>query len=112
MKNILFFKKKSHLGKLDPFMWFFNISLGVVNVTIRSLDSQNMIRIPKQSGRDFSVNGYVMDFVWKYYVIFMCGGQYSTEGRMVLGKASLRICHIILFECKGSWMLKTDSLIF
>ena len=27
-------------------------------------------------------------------------------------KASLRICYIILFECEGPWMLKTDSLIF
>ena len=27
-------------------------------------------------------------------------------------KASLRICYAILFECKGPWMLKTDSLIF
>ena len=43
--------------------------------------------------------------------MFMCGGQYSTDG-CFCEKASLAIYCIILFECKGSWMLKTDSLIF
>ena len=32
------------------------------------------------------VNLYVMDTVWGYYVMFMCGGQYSTDGHMVLSK--------------------------
>ena len=33
--------------------------------------------------------------------MFMCGGQYSTDG-CFCEKASLAICCIILFECKGS----------
>ena len=41
----------------------------------------------------------------------MCEGQNSTEGHMVL-QSSLRICYVSLFERKGAWMLKTDSLIF
>ena len=45
--------------------------------------------------------------LYGYYVMFMCGGQNSG-----FCKASLRICYISLFECKGPWMLKTDSLIF
>ena len=45
----------------------------------------------------FQVNIYVMDIVWiLYYVMFMCGGQNSW-----FSKASLRICYISLFECKG-----------
>ena len=35
------------------------------------------------------------------YVIFMCGGQNSW-----VCKASIRICYVSLFECKGPWMLK------
>ena len=42
-----------------------------------------------------------------YYVMFMYGGQNSW-----FCKASLRIFYVSLFECKGLWMLKTDSLIF
>ena len=34
--------------------------------------------------------------------MFMCGGQNSW-----FRKASLRICYVSLFECKGPWMLKT-----
>ena len=45
--------------------------------------------------------------LYGYYVMFMCGGQNSW-----FCKASLRICYVSLFECKGPWMLKTDSLIF
>ena len=33
------------------------------------------------------VNLYVMDTVRRYYVMFMCGGQYSTDGHMVLSKS-------------------------
>ena len=40
--------------------------------------------------------------LYGYYVMFMCGGQNSW-----FCKASLRICYIRLFECKGPWMLKT-----
>ena len=32
----------------------------------------------------------------------MCGGQNSW-----FSKASLRICYVSLFECKGPWMLCT-----
>ena len=60
----------------------------------------------------YQVNVYLGDSVFRYYVMFMYGGQYSTWGDMVSWKSSLIICYIILFECKGPWMLKTDSLIF
>ena len=40
--------------------------------------------------------------LYGYYVMFMCGGQNSW-----FCKASLRICYVSLFECKGPWMLKT-----
>ena len=49
--------------------------------------------------------------LYGYYVMFICVGQNSTVGHMVC-KASLKICYVSLFECKGPWMLKTDSLIF
>ena len=42
------------------------------------------------------VNIYVMDIVWILCDV-MCGGQTSW-----FGKASLRICYVGLFECKGS----------
>ena len=37
--------------------------------------------------------------------MFMCGGQNSW-----FSKASLRICYMSLFECKGPRMLKTVNL--
>ena len=40
--------------------------------------------------------------LYEYYMMFMCGGQNSW-----FCKASLRICYVSLFECKGPWMLKT-----
>ena len=40
--------------------------------------------------------------LYGYYVMFMCGGQNSW-----FYKASLRICYVTLFECKGPSMLKT-----
>ena len=43
--------------------------------------------------------------LYGYYVMFMCGGQNSW-----FCKASLRICYVSLFECKGPWMLKTYKL--
>ena len=82
---------------------------------IRSLNSQNMIffmittgplynhnmtRILKQWRHDFSGkhlrDRYCMDIIW-----CLCGGQNSW-----FCKASLRICYVSLFECKGPWMLK------
>ena len=60
-----------------------------------------MTRILKQWRHDFSGkhlrDGYFMDFMW-----CLCGGQNSW-----FCKASLRICYVSLFECKGPWMLKT-----
>ena len=50
--------------------------------------------------------------LYGYYVMFMYGGQYST-GLMVLWKSFFKnLLHKFFFECKGPWMLKTDSLIF
>ena len=65
-----------------------------ITVTIGSLNSQDMIRILKQSRHDFSGkhlgDGYCMD------IMFMCGGKNSW-----FCKASLRICYLSLIECKG-----------
>ena len=70
-------------------------------ITTGSLNSQDMIRILKQWRHDFSgkhlCDGYCMDIMW-----CLCGGQNSW-----FCKASLRICYVSLFECKGAWMLKT-----
>ena len=55
-----------------------------VNVTIGSLKSQVMIKIPNQSGNYFLVNVYVVDTVLRYYVMFLYEGLYSTQGHKVL----------------------------
>ena len=47
------------------------------------------------------VNVYVMDTVRRYYVMFICRGQYSTEVIWFFEEASSRICYVILFECTG-----------
>ena len=64
-----------------------------------------MIRILKQWRRDFSgkhlCDGYCID------IMFMCGDQNSW-----FCKASLRMCYVSLFECKGPWMLKTYKLLW
>ena len=76
------------------------------------LNSQDMIKILTQLGQDFSgkrlCDGYFMDTIWRLCV------EVNIQQRVVwfCEKASLRICYIILFECKGPWMLKTDNLIF
>ena len=57
-------------------------------------------------------NVCVVDNVQRYYGMFMWGGRYSTEGHIILWKAPLRICYIISFGCRGSWMLKNGRLIF
>ena len=60
-----------------------------------------MTTIFKHWGHDFSgkhlCDRYCMDIMW-----CLCGGQNSW-----FCKASLRICYVSLFECKGPWMLKT-----
>ena len=70
-------------------------------ITTRSLNNQDMTRILKQWRHDFSGkhlrDRYCMDIMW-----CLCGGQNSW-----FCKASLRICYVSLFECKGPWMLKT-----
>ena len=43
--------------------------------------------------------------LYGYYVMFMCGGQNSG-----FCKASLRMCYVSLFECKGPLMRKTYKL--
>ena len=70
-------------------------------ITAGSLNSQDMIRILKQSRHDFSgkylYDGYCIDIMW-----YLCGGQNSW-----FCKASLWILYVSLSESKGSWMLKT-----
>ena len=66
-------------------------------ITTGSLNCQDMIRILKQSRRDFSGKCKFMWLIWYgCYVMFMCGGQNSW-----FCKAPLSICYISLFECKG-----------
>ena len=120
------FEEKFDLEQFDLFRPFFTVWLDMVKfsqatvtyywilsqdmisfmITTGCLNSPDMIRILKQSRHDFSgkhlCDGYCMDIMW-----CLCGGQNSW-----FCKASLRICYVSLFECKGPWMLKTDSLIF
>ena len=83
--------------------WFFFM--------ITSGSSQDMIRIYKDSRHDFSgkhlCDGYFMDIMWCLCV------KVKIQQRVIwFCIASIIICFISLFECKGPWMLKTDSLIF
>ena len=48
-------------------------------ITTGSLNSQDMIRILKQSTHDFT-GKHLCD---GYYVMFMCGGQNSTESQLI-----------------------------
>ena len=49
-----------------------------------------------------------MDIMWR-----LCVDVNIQQGvAWFCEKASVRICDVILFEYKGHWMLKTDSLIF
>ena len=89
-------------GSLVRTWFFFMITTG---------SSQDMIRIYKDSRHDFSgkhlCDGYFMDIMWCLCV------KVKIQQRVIwFCKASLRICYVSLFECKGPWMLKTDSLIF
>ena len=63
-----------------------------------------MTGIFKHWGHDFSgkhlCDRNCMDIMW-----CLCVGQNSW-----FCKASLRICYVSLFECKGPWMLKTYKL--
>ena len=81
--------------------WILN-SQGMIPfmITTGSLNNQDMTRILKQWRHDLSDkhlrDRYCMD------IICLCGGQNSW-----FCKASLRICYVSLFECKGPSMLKT-----
>ena len=74
-----------------------------------SLNSWDMNRIHRQSRNDFSgkhlCDGYCMDIIWSLCmkVNIQQRVEYFSE------KASLKIYFIILFECKGPWMLRTDG---
>ena len=108
------FQEKILLGKLIFLGHFFPVWWGMIEIErghCWSLYSQDMIRILKQSRHDFSVkhlcDGYCKDIMWclcvevkiQQIVIWFC-------------KAYLRICYVSLFEFKGPWKLKIDSLIF
>ena len=89
-------------GSLVRTWFFFMITTG---------SSQDMIRIYKDSRHDFSgkhlCDGYFMDIMWCLCV------KVKIQQRVIwFCIASIIICYISLFECKGPWMLKTDSLIF
>ena len=93
--TVWFFKRGHLIGSLkSQDMIFFIITTG-------SLNNHDMTRILKQWRHDFSGkhlrDRYCMDIIW-----CLCGGQNSW-----FCKASLRICYVSLFECKGPWMLKT-----
>ena len=84
--------------KLGFFLWV------SVKCTTGSLNNQDMTRILKQWGYDFS-NKHLRDRYWMDITWCLYGGQNSW-----FCKASLRICYVSLFECKGPWMLKTYKL--
>ena len=80
-------------------------------ITTGSSNSQDMIRILKQLRHDFSgkhlCDWYCMGIMWCLCV------EFKIQQRVIwFCKASLRISYVVLFECKGPWMLKTDWLIF
>ena len=122
--------EKSHLGQFDLFRPSFTVWLGMVEIesghcyywilsqdmilfmiTTRSLNSQDMIRIHKQPRHDLSVkhlcDRYCMDIMWS-----LCLEVRIQWSVIWFHKGSIRISYISLFESKGPWMLKTDSLIF
>ena len=121
-KFYLFCKKKFHLGQFDLFRPFCTVwawsklsqpTVTIVSsmITTGSLNSQDMIRIFKQSRHDFSgkhlCDGTGMDIMWCLCV------EVKIQQRVIwFYKASLRNCCVSFLECKGLWMLKTDRLIF
>ena len=76
-----------------------------------SLSSQYMIRIFKQLDMISQVNIYVRDIVWILDMWCLCVDVKIQQTFIWFCKVSLRICYAILFERKGSRMLKTDNLI-
>ena len=65
---------------LDHFLMFDSMwsKLSQATVTIGCLNSQDMIKILKQSEHDLSGKLNVMETVFRYYVMFLNVGQYST----------------------------------
>ena len=93
------------------YYWIFKLDKISFMITAGSLNSQDMQNIVKQSGHDFSskpsCDGYCMDTIWCLCL------EANIQQRVVwFCQKALRIYYLILFECKGPWMLKTDSLIF
>ena len=102
------------------FRLFFTVSLGMVKlsqvtvnwilkgqgmiyfmITTGCLNNQNMNRILKQWRHDSS-GKHLRDQYCMDIMRCLCGGQNSW-----FCEASLIICYVSLFECKGPWMLKT-----
>ena len=127
---LVVFLEKISFGVIWSFQFIFYFFIGSGQnwvVTVGSLNSQDMIsfiittvclnpygmiRIFKQSGHDFSskrlFDRYCMDIM-----LCLCM-EVNIQQKVVwfYEKASLRICYVsFFFECKGPWMLKTDSLI-
>ena len=120
IKILLFFDKKIYLEQFDLFRidWLIDWALSKLSkgtVTIRSfnsqdkiffiitngsLNSQNMIRTPKQSGHNFSTkylcDEYCMDIMWCSCV------EVKIQKRFIwFCKASLRMSLAIFFDCRG-----------
>ena len=70
-------------------------------ITTGSLNSQDIIMIFKQSGYDFSgkhlCDGYCMDIMR-----CLCLAGKIQQKVLWFCKASLIVCNVILFECKGA----------
>ena len=91
--------------------WIFKQDMISLMITTGSSNSQDLIRIVKQSGHDFSgkhsCDVYFMDFMR-----YLCLEVNILKRVVWFCEKALRIYYLILFESKGPWMLKTDSLIF
>ena len=79
--------------------------LSQATVTVGSLKSQDMIKILKESGHDFSgkrlCGGYCTKILCDVFVrrsIFNIGSYGFVK----------KLLKVILFEFKGPWMLETD----
>ena len=90
------------LGHFLLFDWA-SLKLSQATVTIGSLNSQDMI---------FQLKVYVLDVVWILCDVYVWRVNIQKRFVCLCERISLRICCIILYECKGPWMLKTDSLIY
>ena len=101
---VFFFSRKNFiLGNLiflGPFLLFdwawsklsqATVTIGSLNsqdmisfmITTASLNNQDMIRILKQSRNDFSSKHFCDGFCMNI-IMFICGGEDSSEGHMIL----------------------------